>query len=353
MKFQPTAPKFCPVVHHSKKPQLWPIDIPDHGLVLDLPTGHLGCECTALDEAVWMNASAAHKTWQGGGDDDRIGGAFETHGWRRGAGVGLHAVGHCPYYECSAGHQWRWLTQSGHFLTASGLLGPSTPCISPSPGPTHWVTKVVWTSADQADWETGLARLTASAGLPLRWIENPEWKKLCDCFLPKAKIPSLKASDRYGSGLELHTIQVHDISGDPKTAEELLKQMLLAISIIETEWGATVIACTTDASGESWKARHLLQAKFPRLVIPDCLTHQWNLIVGDLFKVKDDYGKYGDMVQELITWLRSKTQVLALLHDIHTNGYNGENIGNNPSGSNTMDFSLSCIPTTPESPTHP
>lgn len=43
---------------------------------------------------------------------------------------------------------------------------------------------------------------------------------------------------------------------------------------------------------------------------------QWNLIVGDLFKVKDDYGKYGNMAQELITWLRSKMQVLALLHDI-------------------------------------
>ena len=43
---------------------------------------------------------------------------------------------------------------------------------------------------------------------------------------------------------------------------------------------------------------------------------QWNLIIGDLFKVKDDYGKYGDMAQELITWLRSKTQVLALLRDI-------------------------------------
>lgn len=43
---------------------------------------------------------------------------------------------------------------------------------------------------------------------------------------------------------------------------------------------------------------------------------QWNLIVSDLFKVKDDYGKYGDMAQELITWLRSKTQVLTLLCDI-------------------------------------
>ena len=73
--------------------------------------------------------------------------------------------------------------------------------------------------------------------------------------------------------LQLHTIQVHDTSGDPKTAKELLKQMLLAIGVIETEWGATVIACTTDASGKSLKAHHLLQAKFPCLVVPDCLAH--------------------------------------------------------------------------------
>ncbi|KIK73899.1 hypothetical protein PAXRUDRAFT_109554, partial [Paxillus rubicundulus Ve08.2h10] len=171
---------------------------------------------------------------------------------------------------------------------------------------------VVWTPTDQADWETGLARLTASAGLPLRWIENPEWKKICDWFLSKAKNPSSKvltnriipevldglkssAQDECrGSEAtlqcdgwmgenhhhllgfmmtaqqKLHTVRVHDASRDPKIAEELLKQMLLAINIIETEWGSTVIACTTDASGESQKARRLLRETFPYLVVPDC-----------------------------------------------------------------------------------
>ncbi|KAG2078979.1 hypothetical protein BDR04DRAFT_997868, partial [Suillus decipiens] len=49
-----------------------------------------------------------------------------------------------------------------------------------------------WTVSDQADWETGLARLTESAGLPLCWVKNHEWKVLCDHFLPKAKIPPVK-----------------------------------------------------------------------------------------------------------------------------------------------------------------
>ncbi|KAI6145407.1 hypothetical protein BKA82DRAFT_3981667, partial [Pisolithus tinctorius] len=41
-----------------------------------------------------------------------------------------------------------------------------------------------------------------------------------------------------------------------------------------------------------------------------------NLIVGDLFKARDDYTVYGDMAQDLITWLCSKTHVLALLQEI-------------------------------------
>ncbi|KAG2360241.1 ribonuclease H-like domain-containing protein, partial [Suillus spraguei] len=105
---------------------------------------------------------------------------------------------------------------------------------------------------------------------------------------------------------KLHTIKVHDASMDPHTAEELLKQILDAISRIETKWGASVIACTTDTSGESQKARCLLQEQLPHIVVPNCLAHQ----------VKDDYGVYGDMAQELITWLRSKTRVLAILCEI-------------------------------------
>ena len=41
-------------------------------------------------------------------------------------------------------------------------------------------------------FETALAHLTASAGLPLRWVENPEWLALCKRFLPNAKSPSCK-----------------------------------------------------------------------------------------------------------------------------------------------------------------
>lgn len=69
-------------------------------------------------------------------------------------------------------------------------------------------------------------------------------------------------------------MRVHDASGDSRNAEELLKQIIESIHQIESEWGVIIIACTTDASGESRKARRLLRAQFPHFVTPDCLAHQ-------------------------------------------------------------------------------
>jgi hypothetical protein len=51
---------------------------------------------------------------------------------------------------------------------------------------------VVWLQGEQALFETSLARLTASAGFPLRWVDNPEWHAFCDRWVPNAKTPSRK-----------------------------------------------------------------------------------------------------------------------------------------------------------------
>ncbi|KAG1786803.1 hypothetical protein EV424DRAFT_1476795 [Suillus variegatus] len=147
----------------------------------------------------------------------------------------------------------------------------------------------VFGHAHEADWEAGLARVTASAELPLQWVENPEWLKLCDRFIPQAKAPSakvlmkrvmpqvlrgIKATAKEESCGAVGTLQCdgwigensHHLLGNSCNAEELLKQIIESINQVESEWGVIIIACTTDASGESHK--------FPHLVTPDCLAHQ-------------------------------------------------------------------------------
>lgn len=58
------------------------------------------------------------------------------------------------------------LTNSGSYrsvsqpVTTGSVLSPLVRA--------HWPTSQTWTDADQADWETGLAQVTASAGLPLQ-----------------------------------------------------------------------------------------------------------------------------------------------------------------------------------------
>lgn len=84
---------------------------------------------------------------------------------------------------------------------------------------------------------------------------------------------------------KIHTVRVHDAFLERKTAENLLKLMPEVLEILRKEWGVEPIVFTTDASGESRKARRLLLQLMPYLIVPDCYAHQINLIVGDYFKV--------------------------------------------------------------------
>jgi hypothetical protein len=45
-----------------------------------------------------------------------------------------------------------------------------------------------WSDARQMRFEERMIRLTASAGLPLSWVENPEWLNFCTEFIPQANI---------------------------------------------------------------------------------------------------------------------------------------------------------------------
>ncbi|KAG2066160.1 hypothetical protein BDR04DRAFT_1030769 [Suillus decipiens] len=98
-------------------------------------------------------------------------------------------------------------TQSGLYRSVSQPVTTASGSFSPHIA-AHWPAGQPWTDADQADWEAGLARVTASAGLPLRWVENPEWLKLCDRFIPRAKIPSAKVLTKRVMPHVLHGLKV-------------------------------------------------------------------------------------------------------------------------------------------------
>ena len=80
----------------------------------------------------------------------------------------------------------------------------------------------IWTTERQENFENSLARLTASAGLPLSWVDNPEWVALCQDFLPAAKSPSRKVlTSRITPRLinQLHKKSKEDVKGQSGTLQ--------------------------------------------------------------------------------------------------------------------------------------
>ncbi|KAF9035772.1 hypothetical protein BJ165DRAFT_1307486, partial [Panaeolus papilionaceus] len=174
-----------------------------------------------------------------------------------------------------------------------------------------------WNSDRQTDYENSIARLTASAGLPLSWVDNPEFIAFKEKFIPAAKpvtrkvltkriIPRLVKTFRQKamaavkqnkyvtlqadgwtgenhhhyiafmitSGGKLYTVKVHDASTERKTFDRLLIVLEAVFTRLEAEWGAVVVAVVTDASGESRKARREFVKTHPWVVVLDCFAHQ-------------------------------------------------------------------------------
>ncbi|KAJ8515209.1 hypothetical protein ONZ45_g7358 [Pleurotus djamor] len=217
----------------------------------------------------------------------------------------------------------------------------------------------VWTEDLQEQLDVRILRMIASAGIPLSFVENPEFIQFIAQYLPSgARAPSryrltsrtmptvikrlkddiiLAVKGSFGTAqcdgwtgdnhhhyiafmvnveAKIYTHSVVDTSLERKTAEILYQHMLDCIRGLKSKWGLTIIAFTTDASGESRKARQLLLKDHPYLVAPDCFAHQVNLLVGDMFKVDGPLKAYCEMAVELITFLRSKTLALAAIRDI-------------------------------------
>ncbi|KAJ3755217.1 hypothetical protein EV360DRAFT_20101, partial [Lentinula raphanica] len=173
-----------------------------------------------------------------------------------------------------------------------------------------------WTTDHQRRYEEILIRLTASAGLPLSWVDNLEFDAFISQFIPQAKAVSRKTLTRrilptvikqvregivasvanrevtmqadgwtglnhshlvafmVSADRKIHTVDVYDTSKDRKTADEFLKLIQRCYKKITEEWRAIPIAFVSDASGESRKARRLLAIEHPELAVLDCYAHQ-------------------------------------------------------------------------------
>ncbi|KAJ6583641.1 ribonuclease H-like domain-containing protein [Mycena sp. CBHHK59/15] len=81
------------------------------------------------------------------------------------------------------------------------------------------------------------------------------------------------------------------------------------IDRIELKHGCIVIYFTTDADGGSKKGRLLLGKIRPWLILPSCWAHQFQLILGDYFKVYHFAAVIAEEATELIAWINNHSRV--------------------------------------------
>ncbi|KAF8173673.1 hypothetical protein BJ912DRAFT_1065043 [Pholiota molesta] len=231
------------------------------------------------------------------------------------------------------------LATSVPVLTTNPLKRPRVSSVPWSRKASLTLVNAAWTGTQQARLGRALARITASCGFPYRWVENPEWTDFLTEFLPLARpitrrqlsntlIPrevnefrneakkacaglfaTLQCDGWSGINFhhflafmittqnrEVHTVKVFDTSAERKTAEALLGEIRLVINLLP---------------------RRLLLEGDPSLVTPDCMAHQNALVVGDYMRVSGTaLLPYAEKANTLITFLRSKTQILALMRGI-------------------------------------
>ncbi|KAL1743828.1 hypothetical protein HDZ31DRAFT_9135, partial [Schizophyllum fasciatum] len=86
--------------------------------------------------------------------------------------------------------------------------------------------------------------------------------------------------------------------------------------IINRDWHAEPIAFASDAGGESRKGRRIIVDRRPEIFGPDCFSHQLQLVVGDyVAKSESNLRLTASQADELISWIRGKTQLIFLLKE--------------------------------------
>jgi hypothetical protein len=85
-------------------------------------------------------------------------------------------------------------TQNDQYLASTPQSLYAEPATSQTwqPVPQSNREPIMWSSEAQVIFEAHIARLTASAGLPLSWVDNPEWIDFVHEFLLWATSPSRK-----------------------------------------------------------------------------------------------------------------------------------------------------------------
>ncbi|KAJ6622834.1 ribonuclease H-like domain-containing protein, partial [Mycena sp. CBHHK59/15] len=106
-----------------------------------------------------------------------------------------------------------------------------------------------------------------------------------------------------------YLLELIEVTALKKDGPSQCKQFAEMIDRIEEKHGCIVIYFTTDADGGSKKGRVLLGKRWPWIILPPCWAHQFQLILGDYFKVNDAAAIIAEEATTLIGWINNHSKV--------------------------------------------
>ena len=124
--------------------------------------------------------------------------------------------------------------------------------------------------------------------------------------------------------LKAYLVKTHDMSGRPKTGDELLTIVEADIQLIFDKFGVVVIAWCTDDGPDGKKMRRLLSAKYQWIITLVCWAHQINLVVGDFLTLKVDFRNVITLGLDVVKWFNAHSQALALFRTEQKLTYSGK-----------------------------
>ncbi|KAJ6461535.1 ribonuclease H-like domain-containing protein [Mycena vulgaris] len=157
-------------------------------------------------------------------------------------------------------------------------------------------------------------RATISTGVAFRFWENREVKKLSDGWksLRKASVNAVCAS----LGHKTYVLELFDATAFNKDGPALCAQFEEIIERIQPKYKCFVIFFVTDADGGSKKGRILLGKKRPYLFVPSYWAHQFQLILGDYFKVYAYGREIAESATGLIAWINNHGKVRKIFDQV-------------------------------------
>ncbi|KAL0947449.1 hypothetical protein HGRIS_013556 [Hohenbuehelia grisea] len=110
-----------------------------------------------------------------------------------------------------------------------------------------------------------------------------------------------------------YLLRTHDMTGRPKSGDELFGIVKEDITYTEGTYGVEVIAITTDDGPDGKKMRRLHKKEFAHVAVFVCWAHQSGLLTGNYLAISAPFMSAASRALEVVKWFNNHSKALDIL----------------------------------------